>query len=152
MINGSLADACFELLRNWIEPGMGNVKANTFWEADLPQSYKRPSENDHVGLENFIRAKYDMLPPLLTPIVWLQANLLYATNNRNKSHVWSSIIYWSLEFSRHVKLVVLKPETCPLCIEVEKDLYQVKFIVWPWMCLDSRYEQLVAGSPLQAVS
>jgi hypothetical protein len=44
---------------------MGNVKANTFWEADLPQSYKRPSENDHVGLENFIRAKYDMLPPTL---------------------------------------------------------------------------------------
>jgi hypothetical protein len=39
--------------------GMGNVKANTFWEADLPQSYKRPSENDHVGLENFIRAKYE---------------------------------------------------------------------------------------------
>jgi hypothetical protein len=60
--------------------------------------------------------------------------------------------FTGLEFSRHVKLVVLKPETCPLCIEVEKDLYQVKFIVWPWMCLDSRYEQLVAGSPLQAVS
>ncbi|CAK9870251.1 unnamed protein product [Sphagnum jensenii] len=39
--------------------GMGNVKANTFWEAELPQTYKRPGEKDHTGLENFIRAKYE---------------------------------------------------------------------------------------------
>jgi hypothetical protein len=25
-------------------PNMGNVKANTFWHAKLPQTYKRPSE------------------------------------------------------------------------------------------------------------
>eukprot|EP00249_Psilotum_nudum_P023356 c28843_g1_i2 orf=1138-2736(-) len=39
--------------------GMGNVKANAIWEAELPTSFKRPSENDHIGLESFIRAKYE---------------------------------------------------------------------------------------------
>jgi hypothetical protein len=52
--------------------GMGNVKANTFWEAELPQTYKRPGEKDHTGLENFIRAKYGMLPPHI-PFISLQA-------------------------------------------------------------------------------
>ncbi len=56
----------------WNEPGMGNVKANTFWEAELPQTYKRPGEKDHTGLENFIRAKYGMLPPLPHSIYSLQ--------------------------------------------------------------------------------
>jgi hypothetical protein len=51
---------------------MGNVKANTFWEAELPQTYKRPGEKDHTGLENFIRAKYGMLPPLPHSIYSLQ--------------------------------------------------------------------------------
>ncbi|KAK4439895.1 ADP-ribosylation factor GTPase-activating protein AGD5 [Sesamum alatum] len=32
---------------------MGNEKANSYWEAELPPNY------DRVGLENFIRAKYD---------------------------------------------------------------------------------------------
>ncbi|KAL4566854.1 hypothetical protein LXL04_030980 [Taraxacum kok-saghyz] len=32
---------------------MGNVKANSYWEADLPRNY------DRVGIENFIRAKYE---------------------------------------------------------------------------------------------
>ncbi|CAN1775379.1 ADP-ribosylation factor GTPase-activating protein AGD5, partial [Linum perenne] len=32
---------------------MGNEKANSYWEADLPPNY------DRVGIENFIRAKYD---------------------------------------------------------------------------------------------
>ncbi|RZB77053.1 ADP-ribosylation factor GTPase-activating protein AGD5 isoform C [Glycine soja] len=32
---------------------MGNEKANSFWEAELPPNY------DRVGIENFIRAKYD---------------------------------------------------------------------------------------------
>lgn len=32
--------------------GMGNAKANSYWEAELPPNY------DRVGLENFIRAKY----------------------------------------------------------------------------------------------
>ncbi|KAG4989581.1 hypothetical protein JHK85_032564 [Glycine max] len=32
---------------------MGNEKANCFWEAELPPNY------DRVGIENFIRAKYD---------------------------------------------------------------------------------------------
>ncbi|KAL1567101.1 ADP-ribosylation factor GTPase-activating protein AGD5-like [Salvia divinorum] len=32
---------------------MGNEKANIFWEAELPPNY------DRVGIENFIRAKYD---------------------------------------------------------------------------------------------
>jgi len=31
---------------------MGNEKANSYWEAELPSHY------DRVGLENFIRAKY----------------------------------------------------------------------------------------------
>jgi hypothetical protein len=32
---------------------MGNEKANSHWEAELPPNY------DRVGIENFIRAKYD---------------------------------------------------------------------------------------------
>jgi hypothetical protein len=32
---------------------MGNEKANGYWEAELPPNY------DRVGIENFIRAKYD---------------------------------------------------------------------------------------------
>ncbi|KFK27048.1 hypothetical protein AALP_AA8G327600 [Arabis alpina] len=32
---------------------MGNEKANTYWEAELPPNY------DRVGIENFIRAKYE---------------------------------------------------------------------------------------------
>ncbi|XP_060200441.1 ADP-ribosylation factor GTPase-activating protein AGD5-like isoform X1 [Lycium barbarum] len=32
---------------------MGNEKANSFWEAELPPNY------DRVGIENFIRAKYE---------------------------------------------------------------------------------------------
>ncbi|KAL6538365.1 hypothetical protein OROGR_012353 [Orobanche gracilis] len=32
---------------------MGNEKANIYWEADLPPNY------DRVGIENFIRAKYE---------------------------------------------------------------------------------------------
>lgn len=39
--------------------GMGNVKANEYWEAELPSSFKRPGENDRNGLETFIRAKYE---------------------------------------------------------------------------------------------
>jgi stromal membrane-associated protein len=35
---------------------MGNEKANSHWEAELPPNY------DRVGIENFIRAKYDSLP------------------------------------------------------------------------------------------
>ena len=31
---------------------MGNKKANSYWEAELPPNY------DRVGIENFIRAKY----------------------------------------------------------------------------------------------
>jgi len=31
---------------------MGNDKANSYWEAELPPNY------DRVGIENFIRAKY----------------------------------------------------------------------------------------------
>ncbi|KAK4797025.1 hypothetical protein SAY86_029351 [Trapa natans] len=32
---------------------MGNEKANSYWEAELPRNY------DRVGIENFIRAKYE---------------------------------------------------------------------------------------------
>eukprot|EP00252_Welwitschia_mirabilis_P025050 TRINITY_DN7682_c0_g1_i1.p1 TRINITY_DN7682_c0_g1~~TRINITY_DN7682_c0_g1_i1.p1 ORF type:complete len:492 (+),score=123.37 TRINITY_DN7682_c0_g1_i1:180-1655(+) len=32
---------------------MGNAKANSYWEAELPPNY------DRVGIENFIRAKYE---------------------------------------------------------------------------------------------
>ncbi|XP_077247160.1 uncharacterized protein LOC143886877 isoform X2 [Tasmannia lanceolata] len=32
---------------------MGNEKSNSYWEAELPQNY------DRVGIENFIRAKYE---------------------------------------------------------------------------------------------
>lgn len=31
---------------------MGNEKANSYWEAELPPNY------DRVGIEHFIRAKY----------------------------------------------------------------------------------------------
>ncbi|EFJ19387.1 hypothetical protein SELMODRAFT_107431, partial [Selaginella moellendorffii] len=36
----------------------GNARANSHWEAELPPNYRRPTENDRIGLENFIRAKY----------------------------------------------------------------------------------------------
>ncbi|KAH7424881.1 hypothetical protein KP509_11G029600 [Ceratopteris richardii] len=39
--------------------GMGNAKANAFWEAELPSSFRRPTENDRGGLEAFIRSKYE---------------------------------------------------------------------------------------------
>ncbi|KAJ7558798.1 hypothetical protein O6H91_04G056200 [Diphasiastrum complanatum] len=39
--------------------GMGNAKANLFWEAELPSSFKHPTESDQAGLEAFIRAKYE---------------------------------------------------------------------------------------------
>ncbi|XP_024393167.1 ADP-ribosylation factor GTPase-activating protein AGD5 isoform X2 [Physcomitrium patens] len=39
--------------------GMGNIKANEYWEAELPPSFTRPGENDRSGLEAFIRAKYE---------------------------------------------------------------------------------------------
>ncbi|MCO5572007.1 hypothetical protein L7F22_025758 [Adiantum nelumboides] len=39
--------------------GMGNAKANAFWEAELPNSFKRPGETDRGGLETFIRSKYE---------------------------------------------------------------------------------------------
>ncbi|PWA49707.1 arf GTPase activating protein [Artemisia annua] len=32
---------------------MGNAKANSYWEAELPSNY------DRIGIENFIRAKYE---------------------------------------------------------------------------------------------
>ena len=32
---------------------MGNERANSYWEAELPPNY------DRVGIENFIRAKYE---------------------------------------------------------------------------------------------
>jgi len=31
--------------------GMGNVKANQYWEAELPESFRRPPESDRCGLE-----------------------------------------------------------------------------------------------------
>lgn len=34
---------------------MGNEKSNSYWEAELPPKYNR------VGIENFIRAKYDIV-------------------------------------------------------------------------------------------
>lgn len=36
---------------------MGNEKANSYWEAELPPNY------DRVGIENFIRAKYVRVTP-----------------------------------------------------------------------------------------
>lgn len=35
-----------------LHAAMGNEKANSYWEAELPPNY------DRVGIENFIRAKY----------------------------------------------------------------------------------------------
>eukprot|EP00475_Leptophrys_vorax_P021702 TRINITY_DN29478_c0_g3_i1.p1 TRINITY_DN29478_c0_g3~~TRINITY_DN29478_c0_g3_i1.p1 ORF type:complete len:140 (+),score=5.82 TRINITY_DN29478_c0_g3_i1:48-422(+) len=37
--------------------GMGNEKANAYWEAELPPHFRRPSESDKAGIEAFIRAK-----------------------------------------------------------------------------------------------
>ena len=55
----ALCNTCIFSL--WMQLGMGNAKANAFWEAELRQSFKRPSENDHGGLESFIRSKYFFL-------------------------------------------------------------------------------------------
>jgi hypothetical protein len=37
---------------------MGNIKANEFWEANLPKDYPRPNTEDIEGLSKFIRLKY----------------------------------------------------------------------------------------------
>ena len=37
---------------------MGNKKANDYWEAELPEGFKKPSESDRMGLESYIKAKY----------------------------------------------------------------------------------------------
>lgn len=41
---------------------MGNKKSNSYWEAELPPNY------DRVGIENFIRAKYDSSELLMASI------------------------------------------------------------------------------------
>lgn len=41
---------------------MGNAKSNSYWEADLPPDY------DRVGMENFIRSKYDLTKLLLLSV------------------------------------------------------------------------------------
>jgi len=38
---------------------MGNANAALLWEARLPQEYKRPSPNDSIAIEKFIRDKYE---------------------------------------------------------------------------------------------
>jgi len=38
---------------------MGNAQAALSWEARLPLEYKRPSSNDGISLERFIRDKYE---------------------------------------------------------------------------------------------
>ena len=43
LINSLLCTVCL---------AMGNERANSYWEAELPPNY------DRVGIENFIRAKY----------------------------------------------------------------------------------------------
>ncbi len=37
---------------------MGNRRANIFWEARLPKSFRRPAEGDMGALRNFIGDKY----------------------------------------------------------------------------------------------
>ena len=37
---------------------VGNAKASIYWEASLPEGFERPSPEDRVNLEKFIRAKY----------------------------------------------------------------------------------------------
>lgn len=44
---------------------MGNEKSNSFWEAELPPNY------DRVGIENFIRAKYDFIGFWFTVLVFV---------------------------------------------------------------------------------
>lgn len=39
----------------WFFAAMGNEKSNSYWEAEIPPNY------DRVGIENFIRAKYDLI-------------------------------------------------------------------------------------------
>lgn len=41
---------------------MGNERSNSYWEAELPPNY------DRVGIENFIRAKYDSFELLMANI------------------------------------------------------------------------------------
>jgi len=38
---------------------MGNANAALIWEAKLPAEYRRPSHNDSISLEKFIRDKYE---------------------------------------------------------------------------------------------
>eukprot|EP01025_Chloroclados_australasicus_P048660 TRINITY_DN5520_c0_g1_i4.p1 TRINITY_DN5520_c0_g1~~TRINITY_DN5520_c0_g1_i4.p1 ORF type:complete len:436 (-),score=51.91 TRINITY_DN5520_c0_g1_i4:427-1734(-) len=38
---------------------MDNVKANSYWEKNLPSTFIRPNPANRIQLENFIRAKYE---------------------------------------------------------------------------------------------
>lgn len=55
-----------------VNVAMGNEKANSYWEAELPPNY------DRVGIENFIRAKYVFLlrTIFITPHVWFCRKLI----------------------------------------------------------------------------
>lgn len=44
---------CFILVLLFHFAAMGNERSNSYWEAELPPNY------DRVGIENFIRAKYE---------------------------------------------------------------------------------------------
>jgi hypothetical protein len=46
-----------EQIKNMQE--MGNKKAKEIYEANVPEGYRRPNENDTYELEQWIRAKYD---------------------------------------------------------------------------------------------
>jgi hypothetical protein len=53
---------------------MGNANAALIWEAKLPAGFRRPSPNDSISLEKFIRDKYEHKryykpPPTLNPPV-----------------------------------------------------------------------------------
>eukprot|EP00163_Fabomonas_tropica_P034008 TRINITY_DN925_c0_g1_i1.p2 TRINITY_DN925_c0_g1~~TRINITY_DN925_c0_g1_i1.p2 ORF type:complete len:401 (-),score=157.12 TRINITY_DN925_c0_g1_i1:331-1533(-) len=38
---------------------MGNARAKTIWEADVPRGYRYPDPNDNRAMENWIRSKYE---------------------------------------------------------------------------------------------
>lgn len=57
----NLLKSCFGFL---LLLAMGNEKSNNYWEAELPPNY------DRVGIENFIRAKYDFIGFWFTVLVF----------------------------------------------------------------------------------
>lgn len=74
---------------------MGNKKSNSYWEAELPSNYNR------VGIENFIRAKYDSVHWW---VLWLTlAGSNFSFSRRSLNSDWHLSCFYLLLPVRYVE-------------------------------------------------